>query len=120
MQQVTDRQKQVLDIINDFVEQSGCPPTLREIAHRLGVNGTFGIMKHLKALEQKGFLRRREGSSRGIVMPQPTSQAVSLPVVGQGRAGVPEPGVEDIEGFFSIDESQERGGSFFFLRVKGD
>lgn len=120
MQQITDRQQQVLNIINDYIERAGCPPTLREIARSLGVNGTLGIMKHLKALEQKGFLSRREGSSRGIVMSPPTSQAVSLPVVGQVRAGTPEPAVEDIVGYFSIDESQQRGGGAFFLRVKGD
>ncbi|MBK5273768.1 MAG: repressor LexA [Desulfuromonadales bacterium] len=120
MQQLTDRQQQVLDIINDFISRAGCPPTLREIAERLGVNGTLGIMKHLKALEKKGYLNRREGSSRGIVMPAPASQSASLPIVGVVRAGQPQPPVEDIEGFFSIDLSQTKGGGTFFLRVKGD
>lgn len=120
MQQLTARQQQVLDIINDFIERIGCPPTLREIAERLGVNGTLGIMKHLKALEIKGFLIRREGSSRGIVLPPPTSQATSLPIVGVVRAGLPHPPVEDIEGFFSIDQTQAKNGGTFFLRVTGD
>ncbi|MBK5276648.1 MAG: repressor LexA [Desulfuromonadales bacterium] len=120
MQQLTDRQQQVLNIINDFISRAGCPPTLREIAERLGVNGTLGIMKHLKALEKKGYLNRREGSSRGIVMPAPASQAASLPIVDVVRVGQPQPPVEDIEGFFSIDLSQTKSGGAFFLRVKGD
>lgn len=120
MQQLTARQQQVLDIISDFIERVGCPPTLREIAECLGINGTLGVMKHLNALEKKGFLSRREGSSRGIVLPQPASQASSLPIVGVVRAGQPQPPVEDIEGFFSIDQTQAKSDGAFFLRVKGD
>lgn len=120
MQQLTPRQLQVLDIVTSYIERNGTPPSLREIAGELGVNGTLGIMKHLKALEKKGFLSRREGSSRGIVLPQPASQATSLPIVGVVRAGQPQPPVEDIEGFFSIDQTQAKSGGTFFLRVTGD
>lgn len=120
MQQLTARQQQVLDIITSYINRNGTPPSLREIAGELGVNGTLGIMKHLKALEKKGFLSRREGSSRGIVLPSPTSQATSLPIVGVVRAGLPHPPVEDIEGFFSIDQTQAKSGGTFFLRVTGD
>jgi repressor LexA len=120
MQQLTARQQQVLGIITNYIELNGTPPSLREIAAELGVNGTLGIMKHLKALENKGFLTRREGSSRGIVLSPPTSQATSLPIVGVVRAGMPQPPVEDIEGFFSIDQSQAKSGGTFFLRVTGD
>ncbi len=120
MQQLTARQQQVLDIVASYIKRNGTPPSLREIAGELGVNGTLGIMKHLKALEIKGFLNRRGGSSRGIVMPPPTSQATSLPIVGVVRAGLPQPPVEDIEGFFSIDQTQAKDGGTFFLRVTGD
>jgi len=120
MQQLTARQQQVLDITTNYIERNGTPPSLREIAAELGVNGTLGIMKHLKALEKKGFLSRREGSSRGIVLPPPASQATSLPIVGVVRAGMPQPPVEDIEGYFSIDQTQAKSGGTFFLRVTGD
>ena len=120
MQTLTDRQQQVLDIITAYIERHGTPPSQREIARELGVNGTAGIMKHLNALEKKGYLNRRERSSRGIILPQAQSQAASLPIVGVVRAGLPQPPVEDIEGFFSIDQSQAKSGGTFFLRVKGD
>lgn len=120
MQQLTARQQQVLDIVTSYIETNGTPPSLREIAGKLGVNGTLGIMKHLKALEKKGCLSRREGSSRGIVLPPPASQATSLPIVGVVRASLPQPPDEDIEGFFSIDQTQAKSGGTFFLRIKGD
>ncbi len=120
MNPLTARQQQVLNIITSYMDRNGTPPSQREIAAELGVNGTAGIMKHLKALEKKGFLSRREGSSRGIVLPPPASQATSLPIVGLVRAGMPQPPEEDIEGFFSIDQSQTKSGGTFFLHVKGD
>jgi len=120
MQELTARQKQVLEIINDHISRHGNAPSQREIAASLGINGTLGVMKHLQALERKGCIVRRQGSARGVALPSPHSTAVSLPIVGTVRAGQPTPPLEDIEGFFSIDSSQQHGEQGFFLRVRGD
>lgn len=119
MEELTPRQRQVLAFVTGFIDANGYPPTLREIARHLEVNGTFGVMRHLDALEKKGYLTKTAGSSRGIVLAGRTS-SVSLPIVGVVRAGLPEPAMEDIEGYFAIDSSQLRSGGAFFLRVKGD
>jgi len=120
MKQLTARQHQVLDFITVHLAQRGYPPTLREIAEQLGVSGTLGIMKHLDALERKGYLRKEAGSSRGITMTDRGSPAVLLPIVGVVRAGALQPAIEDIEGYFAIDRSQLKASDSFFLRVKGD
>lgn len=119
MASLTARQREVLEYITRFIDSNGYPPTLREIAGHLGVNGTLGVMRHIKALEQQGYLTRHAGSSRGITLAERTS-ASSLPIVGVVRAGLPQPAMEDIEGYFAIDSSQLRSGGSFFLRVKGD
>ncbi|GFO63725.1 transcriptional repressor LexA [Geomonas paludis] len=119
MEQLTSRQQQVLDIISRHIEDYGYPPTLREIGAKLGVTGTLGVLKHLEALEKKGYLRRQEGSTRGITLNR-QGQGASLPIVGTVRAGVLHPAIEDIEGHFTIDRSQLDKGGTFFLRVKGD
>lgn len=119
MDELTPRQKEVLEIVTAHIEGKGYPPTLREIGAKLGVTGTLGVMKHLEALEKKGYLRRQEGSTRGITLSsQP--QSVSLPIVGVVRAGTLQLAVEEIEGHFAIDRSQLAHGGAFFLRVKGD
>lgn len=120
MNELTQRQQKVLEIISSYLEVRGFPPTLREIAAELGVTGTLGVMKHLDALERKGFIRKSSGSSRGIVLINQGHGGVSLPVVGTVRAGVPNLAIEQIEGYFAIDRSQSPGGGAFFLRVKGD
>ncbi len=120
MGNLTPRQQQVLEIIQRFVEEHGYPPSLREIGEKLDVNGTLGVMKHLDALERHGYIRRQGGSSRGITLLTGTTSAMTLPVVGTVRAGQPQPAIEDIQNYFTIDQSQSRLGGTFFLRVKGD
>ena len=119
MEQLTVRQQEVLQIVTGYISEYGYPPSLREIGKKLGVTGTLGVMKHLEALEKKGYLRRQEGSPRGITLAN-QAQAASLPIVGVVRAGALHPAIEDIEGHFAIDRSQLRAGGTFFLRVKGD
>ena len=119
MDQLTARQQQVLEIITQYIAEYGYPPSLRDIGKQLAVSGTLGVMKHLEALEKKGYLRRQEGSSRGISL-RSQAQSASLPIVGVVRAGALHPAIEDIEGHFAIDNSQLRSGGTFFLRVKGD
>jgi len=119
MEQLTKRQQEVLEIVTRYINEYGYAPSLREIGKKLAVTGTLGVMKHLEALEKKGYLRRQEGSSRGISLAG-QAQAASLPIVGTVRAGALHPAIEDIEGHFAIDRSQLRAGGTFFLRVKGD
>lgn len=120
MQTLTARQQQVYTFIRDYVEANGCPPTFREISAHIGTAGTVTALGHVEALEKKGYLRRREGSSRGITLTQPPAAAVSLPVAGRIRAGMLQPAIEDITGYLSVDSSLIRGEGCYFLRVEGD
>ena len=117
MKSLTDRQQQVLDCINHHIDRHGYPPTLREIAAVLNINGTLGVLKHLRALEKKGAISKQEGSSRSIrVMARVENK---LPIVGTVRAGALQPAFEDIQGEVAISREDARGGTFF-LRVRGD
>lgn len=118
MKSLTKRQLQVLDCINRYLTRHGYPPTLREIAAALNINGTLGVLKHLRALEKKGFISKRDGSSRSIRIIDKIG-ANSLPIVGTVRAGSLQPAFEDIQGEVLIDPKESRGGSFF-LRVRGE
>jgi len=93
---------------------------LREISAHIGTAGTVTAKVHLEALERKGYIQRREGSPRGIVLPQSISNTVSLPIVGRIRAGQLHPAVEDIVAHLSVDRSLVKGDGCFFLKVEGD
>lgn len=119
MEELTPRQRQVLDFVASCLDRRGYPPTLREIAAHLDIRGTLGAAKHLDALERKGLIRKSPGSSRGLALTGRDIPAGALPIVGTVRAGAPQPALEEIEGYFAVDPGQRRGGAFF-LRVKGD
>lgn len=116
---LTPRQRQVLTFINDYAGRWGYPPSLREIAAYLGINGTLGVSKHLEALERKGYLRRRGHGSRAITLAN-AAPTVSLPIAGRIRAGLLHPALEDISGHLTVDMGMVKGEGCFLLRVVGD
>jgi repressor LexA len=117
--ELTPRQRQVLQFITSFTDSSGYPPSQREIAGHLNVSGTLPVMKHLSALERKGYIKR-DHVSRGITLKMPGSRPVSLPIVGTVRAGQLSTAIEDIQGYFSVDQMAVKGADCFFLKVSGD
>ena len=119
--ELTQRQKQVLQFITSYTGNNGYPPSQREIAGHLKVSGTLPVMKHLSALERKGFIKR-DHVNRGITLTlnTPISPSVSLPIVGTVRAGHLAPAIEDVQGYFSVDPMAVKGNDCFFLRVSGE
>jgi len=117
--ELTQRQRQVLQFISSFSDDNGYPPSQREIAGHLKVSGTLPVMKHLGALERKGYIRR-DSVNRGITLRTPHSRPVSLPIVGTVRAGQLSTAIEDIQGYFSVDQMAVKGADCFFLKVSGD
>ena len=117
--ELTQRQRQVLQFITSFSDSNGFPPSQREIAGHLNVSGTLPVMKHLAALERKGYLKR-ENVNRGITLKIPNSRHTSLPIVGTVRAGQLSTAIEDIQGYFSVDQMAVKGAGCFFLKVSGD
>ena len=64
--QLTDRQEEILNFIQQFQQEYGYPPTLREIGKQFSISSTFGVKRHLDALSKKGYLNILSNTSRGI------------------------------------------------------
>jgi repressor LexA len=121
MDDLTARQRATLECVAAHLAAHDCPPTLQEIARRLNVTGNLGVLRHLRALERKGYLQRRPGA-RGIVLTARagSGRAVPVPVVGAVRAGVPTLAVESIDEYCATDPSWLKGEGCFYLTVQGD
>ena len=124
--QLPPQQKRVLDFIEEFLDVSGYPPSLVEIAEYLGVSSTFGVRKHLDALIKKGFLiRGGAGLSRALYVARPSSklgegrQSNAIPIVGRVTAGQPILAVENVEGWLSF-KPLDMSKKTFGLRVQGE
>ena len=99
---LSNRQKDILDYIEDFVQDHGYPPAIRQIQEKLEISSTSVVAYNLKALESKGMIRREGKVSRGITMSDATPMHGSrrrgalVPLLGVITAGSPLPGPEEI------------------------
>jgi repressor LexA len=121
---LTQRQQEVLDFIQTFSEAHGVPPTVREIGARFHVTPRAAF-DHLRALERKGYLRRRstEGrTSRALTLAGPARATREVPILGRIAAGAPLLAEENREGTLPLDPGWVggRGGDVFGLRVHGE
>src|SRR5574337_338071 len=66
--ELTDRQREVYDFIQDRIRAWGYPPTIREIGEHLGIRSTNGVADHLKALKRKGYLQQQDMKSRTLML----------------------------------------------------
>ncbi len=86
--QLTEKQRAIYDFVVDCVSRQGIPPSLTEIAAAFDLVSLSGVSDHLRALERKGYIRRRRGVSRGIELADVSrhrsapATAVEVPVIG--------------------------------------
>ena len=86
--ELTEKQRAIYDFVADCVYRQGMPPSLAEIATAFELASLSGVVDHLRALERKGYIRRRRGVSRGIELADVSrlrttpSSAVKVPVIG--------------------------------------
>ena len=95
MKNLTDRQKEILDLIKSYVGDYGFPPTRADISKELGFKSANAAEQHLRAIEKKGYIKILSGASRGIVLNKEEEQGI--PVIGLVAAGGPILAQENIE-----------------------
>ena len=117
---LTRRQRQILDYIRAYIEEKDYSPSFEEIARHLNVASLNGVYKHLRALEERGFIRRLSNHARSIQLRNPEHDAgLTLPVLGTIAAGQPIEAIADQEEI-SVPEDFLGKGRHFGLRVSGD
>lgn len=129
---LSQRQQDILNYIETFVDEYGFPPAIRQIQERLDISSTSVVAYNLKALENKGKLQRQGKVSRGIKIPQLTPVTVNnrsggqVPLLGVITAGQPLPDPEDTSGgnaeTIEVPDAvapAERLQDVYALRVRG-
>jgi|WetSurMetagenome_2_1015567.scaffolds.fasta_scaffold28143_2 repressor LexA len=122
---LTEKQEAVLKFIEDYQLEHGSSPTLREMREYFGVSSDNSILKHVKALEEKGYIRK-DDTPRGIkllssVKEKLDSAEFKLPLLGMIPAGGPVLSEEYIEKWVNVGEDViYRAKDSYLLRVKGN
>lgn len=122
MEDITPRQRRILDFIRDTVERRGYPPTVREIGEAVGLTSSSSVHAQLATLQRKGLLRRDPSKPRTIELAErrPVPSAVTVPLVGRIAAGSPVLAEENVEDHLAVPAGFAGGGELFALRVQGD
>ena len=119
MRELTPRQSQILDMIQEFINETGMPPTRAEIARELGFRSANAAEEHLRALQRKGVLELVPGASRGIQLKDSLREQMGLPLVGRVAAGSPILAQEHIEAHYKLDPALFNPKPHYLLRVHG-
>jgi repressor LexA len=121
MATLTKRQKQLVDFLEHYIGEHGYAPTLAEVGEYFGLSSLATVHKHLRNLEQKGFIRRMHNHSRALEIAgkDVVAGARDVPLLGLVAAGLP---IEANEGQDTITVPEEfvRRDNTFCLRVKGE
>ena len=134
---LTERQQQILDLVQSAIERTGAPPTRAEIANELGFKSANAAEEHLQALAKKGVIELIGGTSRGIrlrtetlralnkarnkqlSLPLPSLAQLSLPLVGRVAAGSPILAQEHIDTTYLMEASLFARRPDYLLKVRG-
>ena len=120
---LTKKQDRIFEFIRKHVQDTGFPPTVREIGMDFGISEK-GAYDHLNAIEKKGYIRRVPKKPRAIeileFVPQKLPQAaVEVPIVGRVAAGEPILASENVEGTLPVPREVVKEDTCFVLRVNG-
>jgi repressor LexA len=138
---LTDRQQQILDLVQSTIARTGAPPTRAEIAAELGFRSPNAAEEHLQALARKGVIELVSGTSRGIrlksdtlralhearmspvgkqfSLPLPNLAQLTLPLIGRVAAGSPILAQEHIDQSYVVEATMFARRPDYLLKVRG-
>lgn len=125
---LTLRQRKVLEVIRDWIDRFGYPPSVREIGQAVGLTSTSSVAYQLRALERKGFLRRDLARPRAVGMvpaepefdPLAEPKPAYVPVLGSLGADGRIVSEESIDDEVPLPRDIVGDGELFMLKMNGD
>ncbi len=119
MKPLTEKQKRILDYINEFTLKQGYPPSVREICNEVGLRSPSTVHCHLKRLRELGYLQRDDGRTRSLSVRGGAAMTPRVPILGRVTAGMPALAIEQVEGYIPY-ENACAGEQHFALRISGE
>jgi len=119
---LTQRQRETLEWVKDFIRENGMPPTVREIGAAFGIKSS-SVFDLLTVLERKGYLRRGDRGARSLIvegLASARNEISEVPVVGSIAAGRPIEAIEDDRGSIAVSRDLTRGRKTYALKVEGE
>jgi len=123
--ELSSRQKLILDVIKESIETNGYPPSMREIGEAAGLASSASVSYQIDALVEKGYIRKDATKGRAFEIVEndddiTPERTVNIPLVGRIAAGGPILAEQHIEEVYPLPESLVGSGELFLLKVVGD
>jgi repressor LexA len=124
MMGITPAQEKVFRFVREYITRHGYSPSYEEVRRHLGFKSLNSVYKHLKQLEERGYLRTPWNNKKRALYLTPLRSAVkagaaSIPFLGTVAAGIPIEAVHTAESI-EVPENFLGNGSNFALLVRGD
>lgn len=128
---LTQKQKDLLLLIDRKIKAVGVPPSYDEMKDALGLASKSGIHRLITALEERGFIRRLPNKARALEVlklpedynnvpaPMAANDAYEVPFVGKIAAGNPIAAIEDSYNMISVPPNM-MGPDHFALEIEGE
>ncbi len=128
MDDLSERQQEILRYILNELQKKGYPPSVREIGEAVGLSSSSSVHAQLAKLEEMGYLRRDPTKPRAIEVLYGNSNSETfnygklryIPVVGSVTAGEPILAEQNIQDFFPLPSDFTNDSDVFMLKVRGD
>jgi len=119
---LTRRQKELFNFIENYIEERGYSPTQREMSDHFNFAGNASVVRHLKALEEKGLIYKIPRADRGVELVKKRSikkGSNEIPLIGTLLGDAPIESYKTLD-FIDISKAMVRGLQLFAFIVKGD
>ncbi len=119
-QELTQRQKKVLEAVKGFIRKYGYSPTVRQLAEILGISSHSAVFKHLSSIEKKGYLRKDKGEIKLVGLPR-LEPRVQVPLAGLVPAGDPKEVFDISDDAVDVPEWMlgRKQGNVFCVQIEG-
>ena len=119
MDNLNEKQRQILKYIAEATARQGYPPSVREIGKHVGLRSSSSVHAHLMKLREEGYLEQETRKTRSLVVKGVAAAVPQVPILGRVTAGAPVLAVQAVEGYLPY-EPADRTGAYFALRIVGD
>lgn len=114
-----DTLNKVLEFIEDYIEENGYAPSVRDVCAKLNIKSTATAYGYIKRLQDRGDLNKATNKKRAVSLNMITPQT-KVPLLGRVTAGYPIFAVQNYQGYYNLPSTDFKGEDLFMLEVSGN
>ncbi len=120
MSNIEQKLQDLYSYIQNYTQENGFPPTVRDICKDLSIKSTASVNYYINKLTERGLISKMDDKKRAITLPKSNAKSFSVPLLGTVTAGTPIFAVENYDTYYALPDEFNSGEQTFMLTVKGE